>query len=83
MEIKVIKHQESVKKYIIRYIPLLITFTCDPGFIIAVWINHGSPKQTNISKTFEPTAFDIAMSPYLELEPILGSKNASLFSLYY
>ena len=40
-----------------------MTLTCEPGFIMAVCINHGRPKHTRISKTFEPIAFDTAISP--------------------
>lgn len=42
-----------------------MTFTCEPGLIMAVCMNHGSPRQIRMSKTFEPTAFETAMSPYL------------------
>jgi len=32
---------------------------------MAVLKNQGRPRQTKISKTLEPIAFDTAMSPYL------------------
>lgn len=44
-------------------LPRLVTFTCEPGCIIAVCINQGSPRQTRISKTLLPTALLTAMSP--------------------
>ena len=46
-----------------RILPRLVTFTCEPGCIIAVCINQGSPRQTRISKTLLPTALLTAMSP--------------------
>uniref|UniRef100_A0A182NWY4 Uncharacterized protein n=1 Tax=Anopheles dirus TaxID=7168 RepID=A0A182NWY4_9DIPT len=43
--------------------PFEMTLTCEPGLMIAVWMNHGSPRQISISNTFDPTALDTAMSP--------------------
>lgn len=48
---------------ILMILPRLVTFTCEPGCIIAVCINQGSPRQTRISKTLLPTALLTAMSP--------------------
>lgn len=47
----------------VMILPRLVTFTCEPGCIIAVCINQGSPRQTRISKTLLPTALLTAMSP--------------------
>lgn len=44
-------------------LPLEITLTCVPGAIMAVCMNQGKPRQTRISNTFDPTAFEMAISP--------------------
>lgn len=46
-----------------RVVPLEITFTCPPGLMMVVCMNHGRPKQIRMSNTFEPTAFETAISP--------------------
>ena len=40
-----------------------ITLTVDPGFTMAVWMNHGMPRQTRMSNTLDPIALLTAMSP--------------------
>ena len=49
-------------------LPLLLTFTTLPGCTIAVLINQGRPKQTKMSKTLLPMAFDTAISPWPEYQ---------------
>ena len=48
--------------------PLLFTFTTLPGCTMAVLINQGRPKQTKMSKTLLPMAFDTAISPWPEYQ---------------
>lgn len=37
---------------------------------MAVLMNQGRPKQTRMSKTFDPTALDTAISPYLTMRDL-------------
>lgn len=49
--------------FILNFIlPLLFT-TMKSSDMIKHFISHGIPKQTRISKTFDPIAFEIAISP--------------------
>ena len=43
--------------------PLDSTVTTLPGSVITVLRNHGRPRHSRMSNTFDPIAFDTAMSP--------------------
>lgn len=57
------EEKEKTKSRILKSLPLLVTLTWEPGWIMAVWMNQGRPRHTRMSKTLLPTALLTAMSP--------------------
>lgn len=59
-------HNETITT--LQDLPLLLTLSWSLGLVMAVLTNQGTPKHIKISKTFDPTALETAISPYLQIK---------------